>query len=177
MPRDAGEQVYNFAQIKVGDVVSVAAERSLTFTVSPHGTKLPDASMAQGAARSKPGEKPPGIAARFETLSATIVAVDPAANTIDVVDQHGGLIHTLHVRNPERQASLPMVHPGDLLTVTYTETVGISVDPATDRKPERPRPLMIWIGKGPGLFLLQISDRPTELADHRPQPRTVANIA
>ena len=127
----AGDQVRNFAHIKVGDVVSVAAERSLTFTVSPRGTKLPDAMMAKGAARAKPGEKPMGVAARSESLSGMIVAVDPAANTIDVVDQHGGPIHTLHVKNPERQAYLPKVHPGDMLTVTYTETVGISVDPAT----------------------------------------------
>ena len=127
----AGEKVRNFGQIKVGDVVTVAAERSLTYTVSPRGTKLPDAMMAQGAGRAKPGEKPMGVAARSESLSGTIVAVNTAANTIDVVDQHGGPIHTLHVRNPERQAYLPKVHPGDMLTITYTETVGISVDPAT----------------------------------------------
>ena len=127
----AGDHVRNFAQIKVGDVVSFAAERSLTFTVSPRGTKLPDAMVAKGAARAKPGEKPMGVVARSEALSGTIVAIDTAANTIDVVDQHGGPIHTLHVRNPERQAYLPKVHPGDMLTITYTETLGISVDPAT----------------------------------------------
>jgi hypothetical protein len=125
----AGENVRNFAQIKVGDVVVATVERALTFVVTPRGTKLPPAAQLDQAARAKPGAKPGAAVARSTAVTATIVSVDVAAKTVDVVDQRGGALHKLTVRNPERQAYLPKIKPGDLLTVIYTTAVALSVEP------------------------------------------------
>lgn len=126
----AGPEVRNFAQVKVSDVVTAAMERRLTFTVSPRGTQLPTVAAASGGAQAKPGEKPGVMAGAAVSMSGIIVAVDAAAKTVAVVENGGGPVHTLQVRNPERQALLGQVHAGDVLTVTYAETVGIAVTPA-----------------------------------------------
>jgi hypothetical protein len=126
----AGEDVRNFAQIKVGDVVVATVQRSLTFTVSPKGTDLPATMVVDEAARAKPGERPAGVIARSTSLSATIVAVDAAAHTVSIVEKSGGPVRVLEVRNPERQAYLPNITPGSLLTVTYTSALAVDVQSA-----------------------------------------------
>jgi len=82
------------------------------------------------AARAKPGEKPAGVVARSESFTGTIVAVDVPENTVSVVSQTGGPVHVLEVRDPERQAYLPKISPGSLLTVTYTSALALEVKPA-----------------------------------------------
>ena len=48
----AGEDIRNFAQIKVGDIVVATLQRSLTYTVSPKGTQAAaDAGGGSGGAR------------------------------------------------------------------------------------------------------------------------------
>ena len=126
----AGEDIRNFAQIKVGDIVVATLQRSLTYTVSPKGTKLPPTLVVDRAARAKPGEKPAGVVARSESFTGTIVAVDVPENTVSVVSQTGGPVHVLEVRDPERQAYLPKISPGSLLTVTYTSALALEVKPA-----------------------------------------------
>lgn len=123
----AGEQVRNFAQIKPGDMIVVTLQRSLTFTVSPPGTKLPSAFVVDRGARAKLGAKPAGVLSRSTSLTGVITAVDVPDNTISVAPQSGGAIHVLEVHNPERQAYLPKIAPGSLLTVTYTSTVALDV--------------------------------------------------
>jgi Cu/Ag efflux protein CusF len=126
----AGEDVRNFAQIKPGDGLVVALQRSLTYTVSPKGTELPAAQVVDRAGRAEPGELPAAVESRSTSITGTITAVDAAANTISVVGLSGGPVHVLEVRNPERQAYLPKIAPGSLLTVTYTSTVALEVTPA-----------------------------------------------
>jgi len=123
----AGEQVRNFAQIKPGDIIVVILQRSLTFTVSPPGTKLPSAFVVDRGARAKPGAKPAGVLSRSTSLTGVITAVDVPDNSISVVPQGGGPVHVLEVHNPERQAYLPKIAPGSLLTVTYTSTVALDI--------------------------------------------------
>ncbi len=122
-----GEEVRNFPQIKVGDVVSATYAQSVKFELSKVGAQRPGVVVASGVGRAMPGEKPAGAAMRETSFTALIVSVNPAANTLDVVPQSGGAIHTLHVREPSRQALLKDVKPGQLLTVTFTEAIALSV--------------------------------------------------
>nr|WP_294505732.1 hypothetical protein [uncultured Rhodopila sp.] len=126
----AGENVRNFAQIKPGDGLVVTLQRSLTYTVSPKGTKLPAALVVDRAGRAKPGQKPAAAVSQSTSITGIITAVDVPANTVSVVGQGGGPVHVLEVHNPERQAYLPKITPGSLLTVTYTATVALEVTPA-----------------------------------------------
>jgi hypothetical protein len=129
----AGDQIRNFAQIKPGDLIIVALQRSLTYTVSPPGTKLPAASEVDRGARAKLGAKPAGVLSRSASLTGVITAVDVPANTVSVVGPNGGVVHVLEVRDPERQAYLPKIAPGSLLTVTYTATVALDVTSPADK--------------------------------------------
>jgi hypothetical protein len=125
-----GEDIRNFAQIKPGDGLVVTLQRSLTYTVSPKGTKLPEALVVDRAGRAKPGQKPAAAVSRSASVTGVITAVDVPANTISVVGTGGGPVHVFEVRDPERQAYLPKISPGSLLTVTYTSAVALQVTPA-----------------------------------------------
>jgi len=125
----AGDEVKNFAQVKVGDLVVATLQLSLTYTVFPVGTKIPQVMMVDQAARAKPGAKPAGAVAQSTSLSGVIVGVDVAAKTVSVVDSKGGPIHILQVQNPERQAYLPKIKVGQVLTITYTEAFALEVQP------------------------------------------------
>jgi hypothetical protein len=126
-----GDNVRNFAQMKVGDKVVATLELALSYTVFPAGTKLPAAMVVDRAGRAKPGAKPAAEVSRSASLTGIIVGVDPSANTVSVVEQRGGPVHVLHVKNPERQAYLPKIHPGQILAVTYTEALALQVQPAS----------------------------------------------
>jgi Cu/Ag efflux protein CusF len=127
----AGDNVRNFAQIKVGDRIVATLELALTYTVFPIGTKLPAAMVVDRVGRAKPGAEPGAVVSRSASLSGLIVGVDAVAHTVSVVEQGGGPVHILQVKNPERQAYLPKVHPGQILAITYTEALALQVEPAS----------------------------------------------
>ena len=126
----AGDEVRNFDQIKVGDTVNATYAQSVHYKLYPAGSKLPNMVAASAAGAAKPGAKP-GAAAGSETeVTFSILSVDTAANTLDVIPQGGGRVHTLHVQDPARQALLKTVQPGQFLTVTYTQAFALTVQPA-----------------------------------------------
>jgi len=121
------EAVRNFAQIKPGDEVVATLEQAVTYALLKPGTKQPGVVVTGAAGRAKPGAKPAAEAARQVTLTMLIVGVNVANNTLDVVPQGGGSIETVTVRNKERQAYLKQIQPGQLLSVTITDSVAVSV--------------------------------------------------
>ncbi len=126
----AGPDVRNFDQIKLGDNVVATLELAVTYTLFPKGSKVPTMAGGGAVARAKKGEKPGAAVVKSVSLTGVIIGVDVAAKTITLVEQGGGAVHTVKVKNPERQAYLPKVQPGDLLTVTYTEGFALTVTPA-----------------------------------------------
>ena len=120
----AGDEVRNLAQVKVGDEVNVTYYESLAYEVKKPGQAAAGASVAEGIGRSKPGEKPGGAAGRVTTVTATISAIDKAANTVTLRGPDGEDT-TFKARNPD---NLNRVSVGDLVDITYTEALAISVE-------------------------------------------------
>jgi len=120
----AGDQVRNLPQVKVGDDVNVTYYESLAYEVRKPGDAAPGASVAEGAARAKPGEKPGGAAARAVTVTATIAGIDKTAQTVTLRTPDGETT-TIKARNPD---NLNRVSVGDLVDITYTEAMAISVE-------------------------------------------------
>lgn len=122
----AGDEVRNLPQVKVGDEVNVTYYESLAYEVRKpgDGASGAGASVAEGAARAKLGEKPGGIAARATTITATIAAIDKGAGTVTLRTPDGET-STIKARNPD---NLNRVSVGDLVDITYTEAFGISVE-------------------------------------------------
>jgi Cu/Ag efflux protein CusF len=119
----AGDQVRNLAQVKVGDTVKVTYYESLAYEVKKPGQAVPGAAVAEQLARAEPGEKPGAAGARVMTVTATIAGIDKAAGTVTLRGPDGQ-DSTIKVRYPEK---LNQVSVGDLVQLTYTEAVGISV--------------------------------------------------
>jgi hypothetical protein len=120
----ADDTVRNLPQVKVGDEVKVSFYESLAYEVKKPGTATPGATVAEETARAKVGEKPAGAGARVTTIVATIIDIDKAAGTVTL---HGstGRETTIKARDPR---NLDRVAVGDLVEITYTEAVAVSVE-------------------------------------------------
>lgn len=125
-----GNGVRNFAQIQPGDNLVVRYSQAAVYVIAPPGTKIPDDAIAAAVARAEPGEKPAGGVAERVVITGLVTAVDPAANTISLVDPSGGMIRTLTVKNPEYQKMLPSVSVGDTVTAVMSEALVAAVTPA-----------------------------------------------
>ena len=121
----AGQEVKNFAQMKVGDQVNVEYVEALTLELKK-GSTAPVARTEQaGAAGAKPGERPAGMAGRQVTVMAEVVGLDPKTQVVTL-------------RGPQRTVELKVADPeqfkrvakGDRVEATYTEAMAIVVEPA-----------------------------------------------
>ncbi|HTP42064.1 MAG TPA: hypothetical protein VML36_06555 [Nitrospiria bacterium] len=120
----AGDQVRNLPQVHVGDDVTVTYYQSLAYDVTKAGEGAPGVTTAEALARAKPGEKPAGAVGRIITITATITAIDKAAQTVTLKGPQGNML-TVKARDPKK---LDKVAVGDLVNITYTEAVAILVE-------------------------------------------------
>lgn len=121
-----GPEARNLPQVKVGDRVVVAYHESLAYEVKRAGEATPGTALAGATARAKPGEKPGGVDAQQLTVTSTIEAIDTRAGTVTLKGANGETV-TAKVRDPEK---LKLVRVGDLVELTYTEAIAVSVEPA-----------------------------------------------
>lgn len=121
----AGEQVKNFAQMKVGEQVNADYLEALTLDLKKGGgmkvARTEDAGMKSAA----PGSKPGAIAARQVTVVADVIDVDAARQVVTLKGPQRTV--ELHVRDPEQ---FKMIAKGDQVQATYTEAVAVAVEPA-----------------------------------------------
>jgi hypothetical protein len=116
----AGPDV-DFSQLHVGDRVNATYFEEVAVAINKHAEAAPRAAV-KVVQRG-------GVTAKQATVTAKIVAVDAANDTVTVrgVD---GRRHTLQVSDPQLQAQLASVKAGDNVDVTYTQAVAIAVEPA-----------------------------------------------
>lgn len=126
----AGDEVRNLAQVKVGDQVKVAYYESLAYEVKKSSGGMPGASVAEKASRAKLGEKPGAAGARVTTVTATIVNIDRATMEVTLRGPDGNTF-VVHAKDPQKVAAVTV---GDLVDLTYTEAVAISVEPGAPAK-------------------------------------------
>jgi hypothetical protein len=119
------ESARNLPQVRKGDQVTVAYYESIVYQVrSPGDAKVGDTSVVEGGERAAVGEKPGGVGARAVTIVTKVEAIDKVDGTITLKGPEGET-KTLKAENP---ANLDKVKVGDLIEITYTEAVAISVD-------------------------------------------------
>jgi Cu/Ag efflux protein CusF len=120
--------VRNFDQLAVGDVVNAQYRESLTLSLLDKKTQA-SRSEKETAERAAPGAKPGGELGREVTIIADVVAVDRQAKVVTLRGPRGNMID-LRVQDPER---LKRVKKGDQVKAVYTEALAISVEPATTK--------------------------------------------
>ncbi len=95
-------EVAMFDKLKVGDKVDIDYGESLAVEMLPPGSKP---SQSEQVARA------PGMAGREMTVSAEVVAVDPASNHVTFKGPSGN-VETIAVRDPAMQQKLPNIKAG-----------------------------------------------------------------
>lgn len=120
----ASQEVRNLPQVKPGDQVTAQYLESIAFEVKPAGTATPGVDVSSGGARAEPGQMPAGVAATMTTVTTTITGIDRKNGTVTLTGPDGEST-TVKVKNP---AHLDRVTTGDLVDITFTEAVAISVE-------------------------------------------------
>ena len=115
------EAVKGFDTLKMGDKVDVDYYESLAISMAPTGTK-PSMSERKGAAVDVGG----GIRGREMKMSAEVVSVDPAANTVTFKGPKGNM-RTVYVADPANQQKLTSMKPGQVVQFDYTEAVAATI--------------------------------------------------
>jgi Cu/Ag efflux protein CusF len=131
-----GPEVQNFEQMRKGDKVVVAYERSVAISVAP-GDGIRSRVLTEGADRAAPGQRPAADAARNLKVVATVQRIDRKSNVVTL-------------RGPQRTVDVAVEDPkllegvkvGDAVTVNYTEALAVAVtqDPNAKRKWAPPVP-------------------------------------
>ena len=122
--------VRNFDQIKPGDKIKAHYVIETEYILSSPNTPLPANSETTIAARAAKGEIPAGVVANHLVVTGNVLGVDAAAHTIKIVNRNGGQVHTIYVRNAERQKLLGHVKVGDTITAYVSEALLLTVTPA-----------------------------------------------
>lgn len=121
--------VANFSATRIGDTVSIGFEERLTFVLSGPNTKTPRNRNTSVTAAASAGQSIAGVSASQAIGTWWVVGVNPAANTITLVNPNSGPVRTYNVTTPEGQQQLPRVKVGDSLTAISDQLLVVSLTP------------------------------------------------
>ena len=118
---EAGPEVKNFDQIKVGDTVKATYMESVAFQVAPKGE-------TPGGAVQIADRIPGGVAVGKQvTTSFKVASVDPATNILWVTLPDGNT-KKIQVQDPKAQERLKTLSPGNVVAVTYTQAMALQLE-------------------------------------------------
>ena len=110
--------VKEFDKVKVGDKIDVDYMQSVALGFLPPGTK-PTATEREAAG--------PGMAGRQMSVSAEVIKVDAANNQVTFKGPKG-THRIVTVQDPDLQARLPNLKPGQVIVLQYTEAVATAIE-------------------------------------------------
>lgn len=131
----AGPEVKNFEQIKVGDQVVARYIEAVTLSLKKGTGAVRERIEREDTVTAKPGEKPGMASGRQVTVIADVIAIDAAKQTV-------------RLRGPQRTVDLKvrdssqfkLVKVGDQVEATFTEAVALAVEPAPAATPAKAMP-------------------------------------
>ena len=123
----ASEDARNLDQVKAGDIVMAEYEQSLSIEVFANDGSAPGMGEIAVAARSEKGEMPALAAIDSQVITATVEEINIEANTFKLKGPSGE-VNEYVARDPE---NLKKAAVGDLVVITYTEAIALSVEKTT----------------------------------------------
>jgi len=123
----ASEEARNLKQVSVGDTVVAEYVQSMSIEVFAGDGSEPGAGELVVAGRSEEGEMPALTAMDAVVVTATVEEINIEANTFKLRGP-SGLVKEYEARDPE---NLKKAAVGDIVVITYTEGVAISVEKTT----------------------------------------------
>lgn len=123
---EAGPEVKQFDQLKVGDVVVATYTQSIAARIAKAGE-----GAVPGVKESVTGTPTPGQRKVGHEVTATLKvdAVDAKANKVTLSDG-AGHSRVVDVVNPKVRERLKTLKPGEMVVVTYSESLAIRLDKA-----------------------------------------------
>ena len=67
---------------------------------------------------------------RLTKVQVTVVGIDAADQSVDVINPSGGGVYTIKVTNPARAAMLETLNVGDTITAVVSQALAVSITPA-----------------------------------------------
>ncbi|MGE5171432.1 MAG: hypothetical protein ACM3JC_13800 [Rudaea sp.] len=126
---EAGPEVKNFAQLKVGDSVDVRYVQAIVLELKKGGGKKVERTEEAAVVSAKPGETPGAAAGRQITVVGDVIDIDQATHIVTVRGPKRTV--ELNVEDPEQ---LKLIAKGDQIEARYTEAVAVDVTPAAKTK-------------------------------------------
>lgn len=127
-----GDEVKNFAQLKVGDLVFVRYAESLVLTLKKGQAGVRSRVESTASTAAPAGSKPGVTEVEQVTVLADVVAKDTKKQTITL--RGAKKTRTVHIDNAERFQSIKV---GDQVEAVSTKITAINVSPAA-RAPKAP---------------------------------------
>ena len=119
----------NITSTKVGDNVELGVEDTRTFVLSSPGVQTPSPGAASAAGAVETSQGVAGARVSQSIGNWTVVSVNPAGNTITLVNPGGGEVRTYDVTTDAGRQQLPRVKQGDNLTEINSRLVVASITP------------------------------------------------
>ena len=119
----------NISSTRVGENVVLAIEDTRTFVLSGSNTPTPSPGAASVTGAMETNQGVAGARVSKSIANWWVVGVDPAANTITLVNPGGGEVRTYDVTSDMGRQQLPRVKHGDNLTLIDSRLVVASITP------------------------------------------------
>jgi hypothetical protein len=120
-----GDQVKNFAQIKVGDLVVISYSQELLMTLRKGGGQLRERIDSGQQGTAAPGKMPGAFESKEVAFVADVQQVDRKKGTVTL---RGALrTVTLKIKDPQQ---LKMINKGDQVEGVFSEAMAVAVVPA-----------------------------------------------
>lgn len=121
----ASEEARNLDQVAVGDIVNAEYVESISVEVVANQGMEPGAGEIAAIARTEKGEMPGVAAMETQIVTATVEDINLEKNTFKLKGPDG-TVNEYVARNPD---NLRRAAVGDLVVITTTQAVAISVEP------------------------------------------------
>jgi hypothetical protein len=123
----AGPDVRNLAQVKVGDLVKVRYTEAVAAEVVKPGTGVAGATST--LQRAEVGARPGATGTVSLKGVVKVAALDTVNNTVDI-SASDGTVRRIRVVDPKAQEFIRGLRVGDEVQLTFSEALAISVEPA-----------------------------------------------
>ena len=120
-----GDEVRNFDQVKKGDHVGVRYYEAVAVEIKKPEANL-ETKTTHSAARVAAGDKPGGMGAHTVTVTAKITKVDKPNKQVTLRTSDG----KSSIVDVDEPRYLEKVKKGDVVEITYTEAIAVSVEEA-----------------------------------------------
>ena len=124
----AGPEIKNFPQIHVGDVVKVKYTQAIAANITK-SKATPTTTLDTQGQTAPLGSKPSASVGATIKTTVQIESVDTSFETV-TFKRADGFVRTIAPASPEGKKFIKTLKKGDMVDVSYTEALAISVEPA-----------------------------------------------